>query len=65
VPLVAVILFFALYPQFALHRSEGSVKQTIASVRVGEARSRLEALAERVPPGTHTGEIPASSEGAE
>ena len=26
VPLVAVILFLALYPQFALHRSEGSVK---------------------------------------
>ena len=37
VPLVAVILFLALYPQFALHRSEGSVKtavfeaQTLAS----------------------------------
>jgi NADH-quinone oxidoreductase subunit M len=31
VPLVAVILFLALYPQFALHRSEGSVKSSVAS----------------------------------
>jgi NADH-quinone oxidoreductase subunit M len=31
VPLVAVILFLALYPQFALHRSEGSVKGAVAS----------------------------------
>jgi NADH-quinone oxidoreductase subunit M len=30
VPLVAVILFLALYPQFALHRSEGSVKAAVA-----------------------------------
>ncbi len=30
VPLVAVILFLALYPQFALHRSEGSVKTAVA-----------------------------------
>ncbi len=29
VPLVAVILFLALYPQFALHRSEGSVKNAV------------------------------------
>jgi hypothetical protein len=31
VPLVAVILLLALYPQFALHRSEGSVKGAVAS----------------------------------
>jgi NADH-quinone oxidoreductase subunit M len=30
VPLVAVIVFLALYPQFALHRSEGSVKAAVA-----------------------------------
>jgi len=30
-PLVAVILFLAFYPQFALHRSERSVKQAVAS----------------------------------
>ncbi len=30
VPLVAVILFLALYPQLALHRSEGSVKAAVA-----------------------------------
>jgi NADH-quinone oxidoreductase subunit M len=29
VPLVGVILFLALYPQFALHRSEGSVKSAV------------------------------------
>jgi NADH-quinone oxidoreductase subunit M len=29
VPLVAVIMFLALYPQFALHRSEGSVKGAV------------------------------------
>jgi NADH-quinone oxidoreductase subunit M len=31
VPIVLVILFLALYPQFALHRSERSVKATVAS----------------------------------
>ncbi len=30
VPLVLVILFLAFYPQFALHRSEGSVKTAVA-----------------------------------
>jgi NADH-quinone oxidoreductase subunit M len=34
VPLVAVILFFAVYPQLALQRSEGSVKAAVATVRV-------------------------------
>ncbi len=32
VPLVAVILFFAVYPQLALQRSEGSTKTAVASV---------------------------------
>jgi NADH-quinone oxidoreductase subunit M len=30
VPLLAVIVFMALYPQLALHRSEGSVKASVA-----------------------------------
>ncbi len=34
VPLIAVILFLALYPQFALHRSEDSVKTTVASAHL-------------------------------
>jgi NADH-quinone oxidoreductase subunit M len=34
VPLVAVILFFAVYPQLALQRSEGSVKAAVASAEV-------------------------------
>jgi NADH-quinone oxidoreductase subunit M len=33
VPLVGVILFLALYPQLALHRSEGSVKASVAPVQ--------------------------------
>jgi NADH-quinone oxidoreductase subunit M len=33
VPLVAVIVFFAVYPQLALQRSEGSTKAAVASVQ--------------------------------
>jgi NADH-quinone oxidoreductase subunit M len=33
VPLVAVILFFAVYPQLALHRSEPAVVAAIAPAR--------------------------------
>jgi NADH-quinone oxidoreductase subunit M len=33
VPLLAVIVFLSLYPQFALHRSEASVKAAVASVQ--------------------------------
>jgi NADH-quinone oxidoreductase subunit M len=32
-PLIAVIVFLALYPQFALHRSESSVKASVAPAR--------------------------------
>jgi NADH-quinone oxidoreductase subunit M len=34
VPIVAVILFLAVYPQLALHRSEGSVEGAVASAQV-------------------------------
>jgi NADH-quinone oxidoreductase subunit M len=34
VPIIAVILFFALYPQLALKRSEGSVNRAVASAQV-------------------------------
>jgi NADH-quinone oxidoreductase subunit M len=33
VPVVAVIVFFALYPQLALHRSEGSAKASVAAAQ--------------------------------
>jgi NADH-quinone oxidoreductase subunit M len=33
-PIIAVILFFAVYPQLALHRSEKSVKAAVASARI-------------------------------
>jgi len=32
-PLIAVVLFLALYPQFALQRSEGSVGAAVAGAR--------------------------------
>jgi NADH:ubiquinone oxidoreductase subunit 4 (subunit M) len=32
VPLIAVIVFLALYPQFALHRSEAAVKATVVRI---------------------------------
>jgi uncharacterized membrane protein YjfL (UPF0719 family) len=34
VPLLAVIVFMALYPQLALHRSERSVRRAVASAHV-------------------------------
>ena len=37
-PLVAVIVFLALYPQLALHRSEGSVDRAIARAQLYERR---------------------------
>jgi NADH:ubiquinone oxidoreductase subunit 4 (subunit M) len=45
-PLVAVILFLAFYPQFALHRSEGAVKASVAAASriAGSAPSRLASL---------------------
>jgi NADH-quinone oxidoreductase subunit M len=47
VPLVAVIVFLAVYPQLALHRSEGSVKAAVAPAQ-GYAR-RYQAAAVRAP----------------
>jgi NADH-quinone oxidoreductase subunit M len=39
-PLIAVILFLALYPQLALHRSESSVRGAVRSAQA-DARARL------------------------
>jgi NADH-quinone oxidoreductase subunit M len=44
-PLVAVILFLAFYPQFALHRSEGSVKAAVAPAQRERAPSGVAAVA--------------------
>jgi hypothetical protein len=41
VPLVVVILFMALYPQLALHRSEGSAKLAVAAPAAPSARAAL------------------------
>jgi NADH:ubiquinone oxidoreductase subunit 4 (subunit M) len=48
VPLVAVIIFMALYPQLALKRSEGSVKTALASSRQAAAPGATAASAKRV-----------------
>ncbi len=48
VPLVAVILFFAVYPQLALQRSEGSVKASVASAQAAQ-RSSSSAIASTTP----------------
>ena len=49
VPLLAVIVFMALYPQLALHRSEGSVKGALASAQaaVRPASSSIASTARR------------------
>jgi NADH-quinone oxidoreductase subunit M len=45
VPLIGVILLLALYPQFALHRSEGSVRSAVLP-------ARLTAQCSPLPPGS-------------
>jgi NADH-quinone oxidoreductase subunit M len=47
VPIVAVIVFMAVYPQLALHRSEKSVKGAVANVQVAQ-------LVAAAPRGCHT-----------
>ncbi len=48
VPLVAVIIFFAVYPQLALSRSEGSVKASVASAQAAQ-RSSSSVIASTTP----------------
>jgi NADH-quinone oxidoreductase subunit M len=48
VPIVAVILFMALYPQLALHRSEGSVKASVARAHA-DATRHVESVASVAP----------------
>ena len=48
VPLVAVIVFLAIYPQLALQRSEGSVKEAVASAQSAQT-SKPPALASTSP----------------
>ncbi|HXB63294.1 MAG TPA: NADH-quinone oxidoreductase subunit M [Solirubrobacteraceae bacterium] len=48
VPLVAVIIFLALYPQLALHRSESSVKAAVASVQAENHAASPFAAMERI-----------------
>jgi NADH-quinone oxidoreductase subunit M len=49
VPLVAVIVFMAIYPQLALKRSEGSTKAAVASAQAALKPLPASALAETTP----------------
>jgi len=51
VPLVLVILFMALYPQLALHRSEGSAKLAVAAPAATGAGAALSPARPRPGPG--------------
>jgi NADH-quinone oxidoreductase subunit M len=53
VPIVAVIMFMAVYPQLALHRSDGSVKNAVAAAHAGGGRAL--ARARRAPLVLHGG----------
>jgi NADH-quinone oxidoreductase subunit M len=53
VPLLAVIIFMALYPQLALHRSEASVKRAVAA-----PHSALEASSSKLAGGLTGSEAP-------
>jgi NADH-quinone oxidoreductase subunit M len=59
VPLLAVIVFMALYPQLALHRSEGSVKTAVAA-----AHSALKPSSAKLAGGLESGAAPLSTAGA-
>jgi NADH-quinone oxidoreductase subunit M len=67
VPLVAVIVFLALYPQLALHRSEGSVKTAIAPAQTAlhPAPATLAARLPRVNSEAAEGAAGVTPEGAE
>jgi NADH-quinone oxidoreductase subunit M len=49
VPLLAVIVFMALYPQLALHRSEGSVKLAVAPAQAISTGSKTASSTARAP----------------
>jgi len=51
VPLLAVILFMAIYPQLALSRSEASVKASVARVAPRPSSARLSASLRPIEPG--------------
>jgi NADH-quinone oxidoreductase subunit M len=68
VPLVLVIIFFALYPQLALHRSEASTKAAVAQPRAVIASPELFSPTASAFPGAttivlnpHTGAIVSAS----
>jgi NADH-quinone oxidoreductase subunit M len=55
-PLVAVILFLAVYPQLALHRSEGSTKAAVASAQAAAKPTTVVASAAAVGQAAEAGE---------
>jgi NADH-quinone oxidoreductase subunit M len=63
VPVIGVILFMALYPQLALHRSERSVKTAVASAHADATRPSAEKFASTV--GSSEASDAATPEGSE
>jgi NADH-quinone oxidoreductase subunit M len=59
VPLVGVILFMALYPQLALHRSEGSAKLAVGAAAPGAHAALAPGAHAALAPGTHAALAPA------
>ncbi len=64
VPLVAVIVFMAIYPQLALKRSEGSTKAAVASAQAALKPLPASALAEIAPGEGTAAESAAQASGA-
>jgi NADH-quinone oxidoreductase subunit M len=66
VPVIAVILFMALYPQLALHRSEKSVKTAVAQAHADASPSAEKvASAAQASPGTQAASTPGTPGGGE
>ncbi len=57
VPVLAVVLFLALYPQAALHKSEGSVKASVHNARAIEIAASFRVLGPPCPTGVAAREL--------
>jgi NADH-quinone oxidoreductase subunit M len=64
VPLVAVIVFMAVYPQLALHRSEGSTKAAVASAQAALKPLPISTIAETAPGESASSETATQESGA-
>jgi NADH-quinone oxidoreductase subunit M len=63
IPLVAVIVFMAVYPQLALHRSESAVKESVAPAHAGAVTAQAGSLTAQAAARTTTAAGTTSGEG--